>query len=181
MSRIALALSGEPIMLKGIVISSSMAFAEQDQSGQTSSTSKSEQGVKAKELKISGLIDFSSKNILNRLHTLAEATDASGKLQKYRVACTLAQAINFREATFSSSIEIAEQTDKMAWQVSFSMKEQISVSEKKESRAGRQQSKTQGQQSGGDGGATVEDLSEPEEEKSWFEEKVLGPVNEALE
>ncbi|WP_140920157.1 baseplate complex protein [Limnobaculum xujianqingii] len=181
MPRIVLALNGEPVFMKNMRISSSTAFAEKDQSGQTSSTNKSEQGIKAKELKITGLIDFSDRDHLSQLHALAEAKDSAGKLQKYRVACILAQAINFREATFSGSIEVTEQNDKMAYQVSFTLKEQVSVSEKREARAGKQKAKAQQPgKSQGEEGATVEDLSEPEETRTWFEEKVLAPANEAL-
>ena len=177
MSRVVKALNGEPIYLKNPNINSSVSFAEQDQSGQTSSTNKSEQGIKAKELKVSGLISYSDREQLARLHVLAEAKDGSGALQKYRVACLLAQLINFREASFSGSLEVTEQKDKMSYQVSFTLKEHVSVSEKREARAGKQTPKTQTQ--GGEG-VTVEDLSEPEETRSWFEEQVLGPINETI-
>ncbi|SFC50235.1 hypothetical protein [Pragia fontium] len=177
MSGIILALSGEPIILKNMLINVSMAFAEQDQSGQTSSTTKSEQGVKAKELKVTGLVDFETPEILTKLYALGEAKDAGGGLQKYRIANILAQAVNFREATFSGTIETTAQADKMAWQVGFTLKEHVSVSEKRQARAGKQKAQTQSQ---GDEGIAVEDLSEPEETRSWFEENVLKPANDAL-
>lgn len=178
MSGIILALSGTPVLLKNMIVSLSMGFAEEDQSGQTSSTTKSEQGVKAKELKVSGLIDFDTPELLTQLFSLAEAKDASGKLQQYRVASLLAQSVNFREATFSGSLEITEQADKMAWQIGFTLKEHVSVSEKRQARAGKQ--KPQTQSTAEDGSVTVEDLSEPEETLSWFEEKVLKPTNDTL-
>lgn len=182
MSGIILALSGEAIMLKNMIVSISMQIAEQDQSGQTSATTKSEQGVKAKELKVSGLVDFDTPEILIKIYALGEATDGGGKMQKYRVASLLAQSVNFREATFSGSVEAIEQVDKMAWQVSFTLKEHVSVSEKRQARAGKQKAKTQTSTStqGGDDAPAVEDLSEEEETRTWFEEKVLEPINGAL-
>ena len=55
MSRTAmLTLDGEPIVMKSMRISASMQFQDKDNSGQTSSTSSSEQGEKAKELDVYG-------------------------------------------------------------------------------------------------------------------------------
>lgn len=170
---IVLALNGEPIMLKQMQITPSMQFKEKDQSGQSSSTNKAEQGISPKELQVSGLVPYDEPEILTKIWAMAEAVGESGELKTYRVACPVAQAINFREATFSSSITAAPQGNKLAWLVSFTLKEKQSIPEKKQARAGKVgTAKTQSPD-----GAKVEDLSEPEEELSWFEEKVLGPIN----
>ncbi|ELE2255485.1 hypothetical protein RL866_005400, partial [Escherichia coli] len=50
-----LALDGEGIFMQNMVISPSMQFQEKDQSGQTSSTANAEQGIKAKELRVTGM------------------------------------------------------------------------------------------------------------------------------
>lgn len=76
-----LALDGEGITIKNMLVSPSMQFQEKDQSGQTSSTANSEQGIKAKELRVSGLITFDDQPVLQRLFQIASATDASGALK----------------------------------------------------------------------------------------------------
>lgn len=128
---IVLAIDGEAILLKNSVITPSLEIKDKDQSGHATSTATAEQGVKAKELKVSGLIPFSDKKTLSRLFELAEAKESGGRMKRYRVSCEVAQAIKFREATFSGTIDAAQQTDKMAWMVNFTLKEYRSVAEKR--------------------------------------------------
>lgn len=109
-----LALNGEAILLKNMRVTVSQQFQDKDQSGQTSATTKSEQGAKGKELRISGEIPFKNPEILKRIFELASATDAYGKRMKYRVAHEVARAVNFREATFSGMLDAPQQDGKMA-------------------------------------------------------------------
>ncbi|WP_336797964.1 hypothetical protein [Erwinia aphidicola] len=170
-----LALDGEGIRIRRILVSPSMQFQEKDQSGQTSSTANAEQGIKAKELRVSGLIPFEDELMLQRLFQLASAVQGSGALKKYRVANETAKAINFREATFTGTIDATPQEDLLAWQVSFTLREKISVPEKRETRKGNQTAATK--QGGPAGGAAA---GEGSDQLSWFERKVLKPVNDAL-
>lgn len=62
-----LALDGEGIAMQNMLVSPSMQFQEKDQSGQTSSTANAEQGIKAKELRVSGLVTFDDEAVLQRL------------------------------------------------------------------------------------------------------------------
>ncbi|NXZ86300.1 hypothetical protein HZI30_05045 [Serratia fonticola] len=132
---IVLALDGEAILLKGILVTPSMQIQDKDQSGQATSTASAEQGIKAKELRVSGLIPFADEAQLTRLFVLAEAKGTGGGMKRYRVANEVAQAIKFREATFSGNIDAAPQTDKMAWMVNFTLKEYNSVAERKAQQA----------------------------------------------
>lgn len=75
MTIVTLALNGEAIPLKGVMVTPMMQFQDKDQSGQTSSTANAEQGIKPKELRISGMIPFSEAQVLTRLFALAEATE----------------------------------------------------------------------------------------------------------
>lgn len=50
---IVLALDGEAILMKNILVTPSMQIQDKDQSGQASSTANAEQGVKGKELRVS--------------------------------------------------------------------------------------------------------------------------------
>lgn len=172
-----LALNGEAIQLKNMRVTITQQFQDKDQSGQTSSTTKSEQGAKGKELRVSGEVPFKDKAILRRIFELASATDASGKRQKYRVAHEQARAVNFREATFTGTLDAPQQDGKMSWLVTFTLTEHISVQEKKEVRAsGKTTAKKQGSAAGSAGHSADED----DEKMTWFERKVLKPVNDAL-
>lgn len=168
-----LALDGEGIRIRRIIVSPSMQFQEKDQSGQTSSTASAEQGIKAKELRVSGLIPFDDEQMLQRLFQIASATQGGGELKKYRVANETARSINFREATFSGTIEATPQEDLLAWQVSFTLREKVSVPEKREARKGNKTAATKQ----GEGDKAAEEGSD---QLSWFERKVLKPVNDAL-
>ncbi len=55
-----LALNGEAILLKNMRVTVSQQFQDKDQSGQTSATTKSEQG-QGQELRISGEIPFKTR------------------------------------------------------------------------------------------------------------------------
>ncbi|EQA4235411.1 hypothetical protein ACX2XH_001518 [Serratia marcescens] len=171
---IVLALDGEAILMKNILVTPSMQIQDKDQSGQASSTANAEQGVKGKELKVSGLIPFADKAQLTRLFALAEAKSASGGMKRYRVAHEVAQAIKFREATFSGNVDAAPQTDRMAWLVNFTLKEYFSVAERKAQQAAAGGSKANAQTANGTGSA-----EESPEKLSWFE-NVLKKVDTAI-
>lgn len=174
-----LALDGEGIAMQNMLVSPSMQFQEKDQSGQTSSTANSEQGIKAKELRVSGLVTFDDEPVLQRLFQLASATESSGALKVYRVANATAAAINFREATFTGQIDAVAQEDRLAWQVSFTLREKRSVPEKRQARKGNATTSTKqtGHAGAGSGSAAAD---EAPDKMTWFEEKVLKPVNDAL-
>lgn len=172
-----LALNGEAIQLKNMRVTITQQFQDKDQSGQTSSTTKSEQGMKGKELRVSGEVPFRNKEVLRRIFELASATDASGQRQKYRVAHEQARAVNFREATFTGTLDAPQQDGKMSWLVTFTLTEHVSVQEKKEARAN---SKATAKKQGGASGGTGQSADEDDEKMTWFERKVLKPVNDAL-
>ncbi len=171
-----LALNGEAIPLKNIRVTLSQQFPDKDQSGQTSATSKSEQGAKGKELRINGEIAFKDVAILTRIFQLANATDSGGKRVVYRVANSLARAVNLREAAFSGTIDAPQQDGRMSWALTFTLTEHISVAEKKEAAANARKTST-AQTAGRNGGA---EATEDAEKMTWFERRVLKPVNDAL-
>ncbi|WP_421187275.1 hypothetical protein [Aeromonas enteropelogenes] len=129
-----LTLDGEPIVMKSMRITVSMQFQDKDSSGQTSSTSSSEQGAKAKELDISGLVPFNDEQALSRLFELADAKGDGGKRHIYRVGSLLAKSVKVRQAKFAGRITASEQEGLLAWQVQFTLREHNSVPEKREQR-----------------------------------------------
>lgn len=173
-----LALDGEGIAMQNMLVSPSMQFQEKDQSGQTSSTANAEQGIKAKELRVSGLITFDNQTVLQRLFQIASATESSGALKTYRIANDTASAINFREGTFTGQIDATPQEDILAWQVSFTLREKGSVPEKRQARKANATTSTK--QTGVAGANGSASADEDKDKMSWFEQKVLKPVNDAL-
>ncbi|WP_370550898.1 hypothetical protein NMD63_06780 [Edwardsiella tarda] len=132
---IVLALDGESILLQNINISVTLRLPDKDMSGQASSTDSAEQGDKAKELRVSGIISFANEQHLTRIFQLAEARDANGAKKCYRIANATAAAVNMRQGVFSGGIDATEQRDTMAWQVTFTLREKMSVPEKAAARS----------------------------------------------
>lgn len=172
--RIDFALSGQAIRMKNLEVSVSMRIQDKDQSGQASSTASAQQGIKAKELKVTGLIPYDDEEQLTLLYSLAEAQDSAGNNARYRVNHDTARKIKFREATFTGDITASKASDLLAWQISFSLREYFSTAEKKaEMRAaGGTGAKVQTAQ-----GTTA--ATDTPEQLSWFE-KVLKKVDTAI-
>ncbi len=129
-----IALDGELINLKSCKMELTMQLAEQDMSGQTSATGSSEQGDKAKELRISGLIPFTDSAQLARLFELASAKDDAGNRVVRRLGANIGRTAKIRQVKFNGTVSAPEHPTLMAWQVSFSLREHLSVPEVKEQR-----------------------------------------------
>ncbi|WGE29404.1 DNA-binding protein [Edwardsiella tarda] len=125
-----LALSGQVIPLKRLSVSIRMNIRDKDSTGQESGTAASEQGIKAKELQISGLIPYDEPETLALLFRLAEAKTPGGAQQVYRINNHDAQAINMQQGVFSSAVGAAPEMGLMAWKVDFTLKERNSSAEK---------------------------------------------------
>lgn len=181
MSQAMLTLDGEPIIMKSMRVSASMQFQDKDQSGQTSSTSSAEQGAKAKELDISGLIPFKDEQMLSRLFELADAKGNGGKRHVYRVGSLLAKSVKVRQAKFAGRITASEQEGLLAWQVQFTLKEFNSVPEKREQRLPKN-APTVSQSTANTRAAKPGDKGNGEEEQdlSSFERYVLKPMDDML-
>lgn len=146
---IVLALDGEAILLRNITVSATMQLPDKDMSGQSTSTTSAQQGSKAKELRVSGVIDFNDEAILTRIFQLAEATEKNGAKKTYRIANATAKAINMRQGVFSGGIDATEQQGKMHWQITFTLREKLSVPEKASARSGSQKTIARQQTSNG--------------------------------
>lgn len=142
---VQLALNGTPIYMHNLMMSVSVKREQKDMSGSKSSTKKSEKGVKAKELQVSGIIPYERKEWLTTLFNLAEAETGKGEQAKYRVSSVTAEAVNMREVQFADTVNAQEMENRLAWQVSFTLREVNSIAEKKEARKAKPQVKTQGE------------------------------------
>jgi len=169
--------------MKNLRVTLGMQYQDKDQSGQTSSTTKAEQGIKAKELQVSGVIPFTDAPTLKRLFAKASATTAGGALAVYRVANLTANTVGIRQVTFAGKLDVQEQDGKMAWGVQFTLREKHSVPEKRQARNDSRNGTAAVKQSAGTGGAGDAGGSaakESDQKLTWFESKVLKPVDSAL-
>lgn len=165
--------------MKNLRVTLGMQYQDKDQSGQTSSTTRAEQGIKAKELQVSGVIPFTDEKTLKRLFALASATTSGGALALYRVANLTANAVGIRQVNFAGKLEAQEQDGKMAWGIQFTLREKHSVPEKRQARNDARNGSAAAKQSG-DGGAGSSDAKESDQKLTWFESNVLKPVNDTL-
>ena len=130
-----LALDGEAITLKDMKLSLSMKFQDKDQSGSTSDTTRAEQGMKGKEVKVSGTVPFRDIHLVRRLFSMACTTGSGGSLKVWRIASALTRSVGVHQVTFSGDVSVAEQGGKMAWEVSFTLREKLSVPERRQARS----------------------------------------------
>ncbi|WBY65455.1 hypothetical protein FP3_000024 [Pasteurella phage vB_PmuM_CFP3] len=178
---VQLALDGKPVYLHDININASVKRDDKDMSGQKSSTKKTDKGVKAKELNVIGVIPYDRKEWLTNLFNLAEAENEKGEQVKYRVSCLIAEAINMREVQFTGQVSATEMGGRLAWSISFTLREVNSIAEKKEQRKPKPKAKTQGES------APVAEQSKPTasapkaEEKPQAEDKsIWKQIDDAL-
>ncbi|MEC4728857.1 adenine glycosylase [Shewanella sp. D64] len=155
-----------------------MSFGDSDLSGQGSGTESAETGTKAKELTVSLVVPFANAEWLTRITTLAESTDATtGTRQVYRIGYDAARAIKLYQAKFVGELNVTELDDTQGWMVTFNMREQLSVPERK---AQREPIKAAKQQGGGDSIVAVNsDDIPPNTELTGFA-SVLKYIDEAL-
>lgn len=130
-----IALDGELLRLKSPRLTLSMEFKEKDTSGQTSGTSGAEQGEKGKELQVTGLIPFTDQAALARLFELAQDKGDGNERKIYRIGCELTEAVKIYQVKFAGRIMAPEQEGLLAWRISFTLREHLSVPEKREQRA----------------------------------------------
>lgn len=185
---VQLALNGTPIYLHNIMMSVSVKREEKDMSGQKSSTKKSDKGVKAKELNVTGFIPYARKEWLTDLFNLAESEDGKGEQSKYRVSCTIAEAVNMREVQFSGEVTAAEQSGQLGWAISFTLREVDSVAEKKDQRKQKPKAKAQGEKapaaksSNAQGGnqSAVEKGGKSEQSQTKQDDSFWGKIDKEL-
>ena len=185
---VQLALNGTPIYLNNILMSVSVKREEKDMSGQKSSTKKSDKGVKAKELNVTGFIPYARREWLTDLFNLAESEDGKGEQSKYRVSCTIAEAVNMREVQFSGEVTAAEQSGQLGWAISFTLLEVNSVAEKKDQRKKKPKAKAQGEKapaaksSNAQGGnqSAVEKGGKSEQSQTKQDDSFWGKIDKEL-
>lgn len=144
-----LRLNNQELQGKAFNVNIKLPFTDSDMSGQSSGTDSAEQGIKSKELTVSYIVPFENAAYLTQIIELAEALDTqTSRRVVYRIGHDASNAINFYQAKFAGELNIQEMTDIQGWTVTFTMKEKLSVPERKGQRVSL--SPAQQQTRGGD-------------------------------
>ncbi len=133
-SIIMITLNSTRILGHNLSVRANFKIDTKELSGQTSSSDRSEEGIKPQTLAVSLVIPFNNSADLTRLVELARSTDSTGKLTVYDIVNETAAAMKLRQVTFMDNFSVAEIDGQKAWQVSFSLVEYRSIPEKKEER-----------------------------------------------
>lgn len=118
----------------GLKITGSQQIASEDMSGTSSSTTVAENGFKPKTFTVVTTIRFRDPDDLTDLSRQAESVDQNGQRTIFTVAHPTTRAMNVRQVRFTDNFSVAPMDGKKAWQVSFSLKEYDSASERMEAR-----------------------------------------------
>ncbi|NAW59634.1 MULTISPECIES: baseplate complex protein [unclassified Vibrio] len=129
-----LRLNNRQIRGKEIRINIKLPFGDSDMSGTGSGTDAAEEGAKAKEMTVNMLIPYSAPEWLSELVDMAESVDDNGSRTVYRLGHDAADAMKFYQAKFVGEVAVDEQQDNLAWLVNFSLRERLSVPERKTQR-----------------------------------------------
>lgn len=111
-----------------------LPFGDADLSGSGSGTETAEEGVKAKEMMVSLYVPFERPDWLADLTAMAERVDDNGRRAVYRIGHDAADAMKFYQGKFFGELNVDEQDNLQVWRVGFTIKEQLSVPERKEQR-----------------------------------------------
>lgn len=174
MKNALLTLDGQPVAIQGMKVSLGMQFKDKDQSGQTSSATSSEQGTKAKELTVTGLIPFKREADLTALFALASSNGEGGERHVYRIGSLLARSVKIRQVKFVGRVSADEQDGQMAWRVSFTLREYNSVPEKREQRLTLPAASLGSGTDGAEPAAPAGDTQQPAAQLTSFEQFLKG-------
>lgn len=117
----------------GLTASLTLPIKDEDASGDSSSTSKAEKGKKGKKLDVKIKIRFKDEAKLTEFMALAEAT-SKGDGKMFTITNRVANAGGMRQGRFSGDVKIDPQEGLAMWELSFSLSEHKSVSERAEDR-----------------------------------------------
>lgn len=107
----------------GLMVQGSLQIKNEDLSGETSSTSTVNKGVKPKEFTVSLRIGFDAGQQLKQLTAKAEAKDSGGRMRVYACVNDTVNAMGVRQVQFTDRFTVNESDGPRAWDVSFTLRE----------------------------------------------------------
>jgi hypothetical protein len=118
----------------GLQVNGNLDIRTEDLSGETSGSDQVEKGVKPKRLTVSLNIRFRHQADLNALVRVAEKRGANGDLAIHTIVNRTANAAGIRQVQFTDTLSWTELDGLLAWTVSFTLREYLSVPERVEQR-----------------------------------------------
>lgn len=173
-----LVLNNQSISGKDLTVTLKMVYKSSDASGQGSSTDTLEQGIKAKSLFIKYKIPYDKKDWLKEITKIAESVDDKGKLTIYRIINDTANTMGLYKVFFSGELSVVDTNEVQYWTVTFTLKEKLSVPERKQQRENLPAAAQQGL--GSSTGAAVEDDNIPPNVEYTTFESVLKVADDAF-
>ena len=120
---------------KNLEISSGFNIKTRALAGQSSSTARSDEGIEPATITVKFLIEYEDKEFLKKVTSIAKALNEDQSTVVYDVVCDLSEAMDIKQVQFSKHFRVAPASETLlAWQVSFTLVEYNSTSEKEEVR-----------------------------------------------
>ncbi|MBL4761403.1 MAG: DNA-binding protein [Gammaproteobacteria bacterium] len=123
-------------------------FENEEISGQTSATERTNKGIKPKSLTVSLEIKVKDSDLLTELVSVSTSVDDNNNMLVYDIVDITAKTLQVRQVQFTDSFNVRKVDKIQAWRVSFVLTEYLSVAEKVELR--QAQSKIEEQAADGD-------------------------------
>lgn len=120
------------IKMTDMAVAFKLPIKSRDISGSGSSTEKLDEGTKAKSLSVSGRIAMVNAADMTELVKLAEARESDGERKIYTIIDDTADAGGIDRVQFSSDLDVREINGIRGWNVTFTLSEFLSTSEKVE-------------------------------------------------
>lgn len=117
-----------------LTVSGELEIRTEDLSGETSSTSRVDKGVKPKRLNVSTNIRTKDKNDLSRLIAVLEARGEHGEGKVYNITNRDANVAGIKQVRVTDRVSWKPISGLRAWNVTFTLREYLSVPEKVEQR-----------------------------------------------
>lgn len=127
-------LNGTRVPGHDIRVRGNFRIEDKDLSGQSSASDTAEEGIKPQTLSVSLTIRFEDETDLTRLIAMARAVDENGERVIYDINNHTARAAKIRQVKFSENFTYQDNGNLRRWQVSFTLREHLSVPEKVEAR-----------------------------------------------
>ncbi|WP_174410358.1 baseplate complex protein [Desulfovibrio psychrotolerans] len=166
----------------GLMVQGALEIKNEELSGETSSTSTVNKGVKPKQFTVSLQVPYTEVAGMKKLTATAEAKDTGDRMRIYDCVNDTVNAMGVRQVQFTDRFAVNEAEGVRAWDVSFTLREFQSRPEMVEQRESAPKTVTQSSS-----GAAV-DLATAEEQQTaqavaeplTLLEKLLKAVDSAL-
>jgi hypothetical protein len=165
----------------GLMVQGALQIKNEDLSGETSSTSTVNKGVKPKTFTVSLRVKYDNAADLKQLTAKAEARDSGDRMRVYACVNDTVNAMGVRQVQFTERFAVNESDGPRCWDVSFTLREFQSRPEMVEQRESAPKAVTQSSA----GKAVGETAPEPQTAEAVAEpltsfERMLKSVDTAL-